>query len=81
MLCLDKGFDDMEIQYISGLWVMVEFRSKRAFKNFLANEALDHWFLEKQPWDRNFVPLDRIISLDLEGILLLVRVNQLFIRS
>lgn len=70
MLCLDEGFDDFEVCYIGGLWVMVEFRYKLVCKNSLANEELDHWILEKCPWDKNFVSPNRMVWLDVEGILL-----------
>lgn len=48
MLCFDEGFDDFEIQYVGGLWVMLEFKNKETCKNFISSDVIDHWILEKQ---------------------------------
>lgn len=68
MLCYDKGFEDFDIRYVGELWVMFEFNHKDTCKNFLETDAMDHWIVEKRPWDRNFVPLDRLIWVDVEGL-------------
>lgn len=68
MLCYDEGFEDFDIRYVGGLWVMFEFNHKDTCKNFLETDAMDHWIVEKRPWDRNFVPLDRLIWVDVEGL-------------
>ncbi|CAI9292934.1 unnamed protein product [Lactuca saligna] len=68
MLCYDEGFEDFDIWYVGGLWVMLEFKHKDACKKFLASDAMDHWIDEKRPWDRNFVPLERLIWVDVEGL-------------
>ena len=70
MLCLDEGFDDFDIRYVSGLWVMLEFKTKEACKNFMLNDAINHWVMEKRAQDRNFIPTDRIVWVDIEGITL-----------
>ena len=54
-ICLDEEFEDLEIPYVGGLSVMVEFKSKHVCKNFLANESLTNCIKEKKPWDINFV--------------------------
>ncbi|CAI9279869.1 unnamed protein product [Lactuca saligna] len=68
MLCYDEGFDDFDIRYIGGLWVIMEFKHKDACKNFLESGAMGRWIVEKRPWDRNFVPLHRLIWVDVEGL-------------
>ena len=30
MLCLDEGFEDFDMKYVGGLWVLIEFKSKHA---------------------------------------------------
>lgn len=52
---------------------MVEFKSKESCKNFLANESLDCWLLDKRQWDRNFVPIYQLVWLDVEGLSLRTR--------
>ncbi|CAI9278083.1 unnamed protein product [Lactuca saligna] len=68
MLCHDEGFDEFIIRYVSGLWVMFEFKSKEACKNFLNNDAVNHWIIEKRKWDKTFVPTDHIVWVDVEGL-------------
>ena len=48
MLCFDEGFEDFDIRYVGGLWVMFEFKNREACKNFLASKLLNQWFLEKK---------------------------------
>ncbi|KAL7616079.1 hypothetical protein Lser_V15G03813 [Lactuca serriola] len=55
-ICLDEELEDLEIPYLGGLSVMVEFKSKHVWKNFLANESLTNCIKEKtKPWDRNSI--------------------------
>ncbi|CAI9274796.1 unnamed protein product [Lactuca saligna] len=68
MLCLDESFDIFEMRYIGGLWVLIEFTSNNACKNFLGSKAIDHWILENREWDRTFVPSERIVWVDVEGL-------------
>ncbi|KAL7615626.1 hypothetical protein Lser_V15G03823 [Lactuca serriola] len=47
-ICLDEELEDLEIPYLGGLSVMVEFKSKHVWKNFLANESLTNCIKEKK---------------------------------
>ncbi|KAL4565601.1 hypothetical protein LXL04_029703 [Taraxacum kok-saghyz] len=60
LLCMDEGFDEVELWYVGGLWVLFKFQSEEMCRNFMMNEVMDHWLSEKKTWDRNFVPMDRI---------------------
>ena len=68
ILCLDEGFEDFNMRYVGGLWVMIEFNSKYACKNFMDSEIIEHWLLEKCGWDHNFFPLEHIVGVDVEGL-------------
>ncbi|KAL4563118.1 hypothetical protein LXL04_027151 [Taraxacum kok-saghyz] len=68
LLCMDEGFDEVELRYVGGLWVLFEFQSEEMCRNFMMNEAMDHWLSEKKTWDRNFVPTYRIVWLEIEGL-------------
>lgn len=39
MLCMDEGFDVVDIRYVRGLWVVVKFKLEVVCKNIMANEA------------------------------------------
>ena len=34
----------------------------------MQNEAMNHWLTEKKQWDRNFLSIDRIVWVDIEGL-------------
>ncbi|CAI9294632.1 unnamed protein product [Lactuca saligna] len=68
MLSLDEGFEDFDMKFVGGLWVLIEFKSKHACENFVNSDVMDHRLLEKREWDSNFVPLERIVWVDIEGL-------------
>ncbi|KAL4557075.1 hypothetical protein LXL04_035245 [Taraxacum kok-saghyz] len=68
MLCMDEWFDEVEVRYVGGLWVLFEFNSEETCTNFMQSEAMDHWLREKKHWDRNFVSEDRLVWVDIEGL-------------
>lgn len=68
MLCFDEGFEDFDIRHVGGLWVMFEFKNREACKNFLASKLLYQWFVEKRKWDRDFMPPERLVWVDVEGL-------------
>ncbi|CAI9278348.1 unnamed protein product [Lactuca saligna] len=68
VLCLNEGFDNFEMRYVGGLWVLIEFTSTKACKFFMESNAMDHWLLEKRAWDRYFAPLERKVWVDVEGL-------------
>lgn len=70
MLCSKEGYEDFDIRYVGGFWVMLEFKKKETCKNLLANNVMDHWIVDKRPWDRNCIPPERLVWVDLEGLLL-----------
>ena len=65
---MDEGFDELEVRYVGGVWVMFEFITEDVCHSFMQNEAMDHWLTEKKPWNRNFVSSDRIVWVDIEGL-------------
>lgn len=78
MLCFDEVFKDFDIRYIGSFWVMFEFKNKEACKNFLATDVINHWIVDKCPWDRNFVPSERLLWVDVEGLLLCSWIKEAF---
>lgn len=68
VLCLDEGFENFEMRYVGGLCVLIEFTSTDACKNFIGSAAMDHWIFEKRVWDRDFVPSEHIVWVDVEEL-------------
>ncbi|CAI9262390.1 unnamed protein product [Lactuca saligna] len=48
MLCHNGCFDNFTIRYVGGLWVMFEFKSKDACKNFLTYDAVNNSIFKKK---------------------------------
>ncbi|KAL4569159.1 hypothetical protein LXL04_024790 [Taraxacum kok-saghyz] len=48
LLCMDEGFEEIELRYVGGLWVLFEFNSEATCRNFMENKAMDHWLTEKK---------------------------------
>lgn len=69
--CIDEGFEEVEIRYVGGLWVVFEFTSSVVCENIMQNESMDHWLSSKRKWDKHFVREDRLVWLDIEGLPLL----------
>lgn len=63
----DEGFDDFTIN-VGSFWVMLEFKGRDICNNLLNYEGLSHWIVEKRQWDRNFVLLERLLWVDVEGV-------------
>ena len=67
-LCRNEGFLEVELKYIGGLWVMMNFGSTDARDKFLAHEGVSSWFKELKPWTKEFKVLERLIWIDVEGV-------------
>ncbi|KAL4569554.1 hypothetical protein LXL04_025194 [Taraxacum kok-saghyz] len=67
-MCKAHGFPDIDIRYVGGLWLSLEFRSVNVCMNFRSNTVTSSWFTQLQNWNRNFVPDQRLAWLDIEGV-------------
>lgn len=47
ILCFNEGRNDFDIRYLGSLYVMFEFKSKDACKNFMSSDVMNHWILGK----------------------------------
>lgn len=47
MLCSDEGFDNFDVGYVGGFWVLIEFKVKYGCNNFIKSDGLNHWVVEK----------------------------------
>nr|GEV58743.1 protein FAR1-related sequence 5-like [Tanacetum cinerariifolium] len=72
MMCKNEGFMILTVDILGGLWMLIKFGMVKAFVNFKNNSVVKQWFSETQNWDRNFVPKERLVWLDVEGELVRV---------
>lgn len=63
-----EGFLDVYLKYVGGLWVLIEFETNSSRNMFLKHKGVLNWLTKVIPWSRNFVPRERMVWLDIEGI-------------
>ncbi|PWA80930.1 hypothetical protein CTI12_AA191580 [Artemisia annua] len=67
-LILDKeGFDDINLSYLGGLWIMIELHNVEARTNFLLHSGVRSWFHELVAAYADFISTERIVWVDVEG--------------
>ncbi|GJS13276.1 nucleotide-binding alpha-beta plait domain-containing protein [Tanacetum coccineum] len=64
----NEGFDDINIKYIGGFWVMIEFQSKKSKENFLSRVGVGSWFSNLQEVSESFYVDERVAWVDIEGV-------------
>ncbi|GJW50462.1 RNA-directed DNA polymerase, eukaryota [Tanacetum coccineum] len=67
-LCMAERFLELSLKYVGGLWVLIEFQTASARNSFLNHKGMHNWLSKVIPWSRSFVPRERLIWLDIEGI-------------
>ncbi|GJT68410.1 retrotransposon protein, putative, ty1-copia subclass [Tanacetum coccineum] len=64
----EKGFSDINIRYIGGFWVMIQFQSKAAQDNFNSHVGVNSWFSSTQHASDSFSIDKRVAWIDIEGV-------------
>ncbi|GJY51181.1 hypothetical protein Tco_0442028 [Tanacetum coccineum] len=65
----DEGFDNVNISYLGGFWILIEACSVAYLKRKLLNhEGLASWFSELCIADPSFVSEDRLVWISIEGL-------------
>ncbi|KAL4584700.1 hypothetical protein LXL04_009308 [Taraxacum kok-saghyz] len=67
-LCKSQGFPDVACKYMGGMWLLLEFPTVLSCYNFRCNETVRGWFHQLIDWNRDFIPQERLIWLDIEGL-------------
>nr|GEZ73472.1 RNA-directed DNA polymerase, eukaryota [Tanacetum cinerariifolium] len=63
-----EGFQPVNISYLGGLWVLIEFDSSDSIENFCNHKGVRSWFESIKPACNSFVPDERIIWVSIEGL-------------
>ncbi|GJY69732.1 RNA-directed DNA polymerase, eukaryota [Tanacetum coccineum] len=64
----EEGFSDINIRYIGGFWVMIQFQSKAAQDNFNSHVGVNSWFSTTQHASDSFSIDKRVAWIDIEGV-------------
>nr|GEV32347.1 RNA-directed DNA polymerase, eukaryota [Tanacetum cinerariifolium] len=67
-LANSKGFNNAQITYLGGLWVMIKLESIKAKSNLLKHVGVLSWFSRLCSSTLDFVAKDRIVWVDIEGV-------------
>nr|GEY98995.1 hypothetical protein [Tanacetum cinerariifolium] len=76
----NKGFNEIGIQYLGGLWVMLVFRSVDGKEKFKVNVGTNSWFSQLIETFSDFVVDGRVSWVEVEGIPLKVWTDNTFKR-
>ncbi|GJT09595.1 RNA-directed DNA polymerase, eukaryota, reverse transcriptase zinc-binding domain protein [Tanacetum coccineum] len=75
-----EGFDDIDIRYMGGFWVLFQFVSNIKKDKFLAHVGVGSWFTKLQHASSNFKLDERVTWIDIEGVPLCVWSHNTFVR-
>nr|GEY09368.1 RNA-directed DNA polymerase, eukaryota [Tanacetum cinerariifolium] len=75
-----EGFDNIDIRYLGGFWVMIKFLSDEVKKKFQSNVGTGTWFSQLQQASTDFITDRRVTWVELEGIPLKLRSENTFKR-
>nr|GEW29853.1 nucleotide-binding alpha-beta plait domain-containing protein [Tanacetum cinerariifolium] len=64
----NEGFVDMNVRYMGGFWVMLEFSSSKLKELFRDNVGVGSWFSEIRQALISFNPDGRIVWVEVEGV-------------
>ncbi|GJT88536.1 hypothetical protein Tco_1070253 [Tanacetum coccineum] len=67
-VCCNKGFDDIKIHHIGGLWVWIQFNSEKSCVAFKSNESLKKLWITSQEVSPSFVVDERMIWIEIYSL-------------
>ncbi|PWA42025.1 hypothetical protein CTI12_AA549130 [Artemisia annua] len=64
----DEGFDNVNISYLGGFWILIDACSISSKEKMIKHEGLASWFSELCPADPSFVSEDKLVWISVEGL-------------
>ncbi|GJV95347.1 RNA-directed DNA polymerase, eukaryota, reverse transcriptase zinc-binding domain protein [Tanacetum coccineum] len=68
VVLVNEGFDNIDLKYMGGYWVMIKFQSEEAKKTFQSNVGIGTWFAKIQQASTDFFVEGRVAWVDIEGV-------------
>ncbi|GJU61238.1 RNA-directed DNA polymerase, eukaryota [Tanacetum coccineum] len=68
VVMVNEGFDNIELKYMGGYWVMIKFQLDEAKKIFQSNAGIGTWFSKIQQASTDFFVEGRVAWVEIEGI-------------
>ncbi|GJR11951.1 RNA-directed DNA polymerase, eukaryota [Tanacetum coccineum] len=63
-----EGFDNIELKYMGGFWVMIVFQEEESMKSFHVNNSVGSWFSQIIQAHNDFILEERVIWVEIEGV-------------
>ncbi|PWA51143.1 hypothetical protein CTI12_AA466430 [Artemisia annua] len=68
VLLSNEGFQQVNLAYLGGLWVMIELASVKTKMRFMKHVGIASWFNQLCNAQPDFVSRERIVWIDIEGV-------------
>ncbi|GJR97185.1 nucleotide-binding alpha-beta plait domain-containing protein [Tanacetum coccineum] len=68
VVLVNECFDNIDLKYMGGYWVMVKFQSGEAKKTFQSNVGIGTWFAKIQQASTDLFVEGRVAWVDIEGV-------------
>nr|GEV74590.1 RNA-directed DNA polymerase, eukaryota [Tanacetum cinerariifolium] len=68
VLLSNEGFSHIKVVYLGGLYVMIELPTAKSKSKFLNHVGVASWFNALSDVQPDFIPRDRIVWVDIEGV-------------
>ncbi|GJU88902.1 RNA-directed DNA polymerase, eukaryota, reverse transcriptase zinc-binding domain protein [Tanacetum coccineum] len=68
VVLVNEGFDNIDLKYMGGYWVMIKFQSEEAKKTFQSNVGIGTWFAKIQQASTDFFVEGRVAWVYIEGV-------------
>ncbi|GJU57971.1 RNA-directed DNA polymerase, eukaryota [Tanacetum coccineum] len=68
VILADEGFDNVNLSYLGGFWVLIDAGSLTSKENMIKHVGVASWFFELRPADSSFVSDDRLVWISVEGL-------------
>ncbi|GJU92308.1 nucleotide-binding alpha-beta plait domain-containing protein [Tanacetum coccineum] len=78
MILTKEGFENINLKYLGGFWVLIEFCSKQALEKFKSHVGVGSWFSSLEYASNTFLIDERVVWVDIEGVPLKVWTTNTF---
>ncbi|GJS93037.1 hypothetical protein Tco_0800005 [Tanacetum coccineum] len=79
-LLTNEGFPEVKLSYLGGMWVMLELDNVDTKQKLLQHTGVNSWFQVLQDAVHDFVSDERVVWVDIKGILLNVWSRETFLK-
>nr|GEV38670.1 RNA-directed DNA polymerase, eukaryota, reverse transcriptase zinc-binding domain protein [Tanacetum cinerariifolium] len=73
-----EGFDNFNLKYLGGFWVLIEFRTKESLENFKSHVGVGSWFSSLEYASNSFVIDESVVWVDIEAVPMKIWTNNTF---